>query len=262
MPRADICIESFMDDQPLIERAKRVHDAGFDAIEFWFYDAGGDRKVGELASYCRSTNMLINNVVANAPDGSIGGSLVKPDDRSKYLSRVRETIAVAKDIGCGKMITCTGNWMPGVSPAEHRKSVADGLKAAADIAGAQGMTLLLEVLNSRVDHTGYFLDSLDEGAAIVREVGNQALKLLFDVYHIQIMQGDIVSRIEQHLEVIGHFHSAGVPGRHELDDGELNYPNILRKLDELGYEGFFGLEYWPKLPVDESLRKMRALTRT
>jgi len=262
MPRADICIESFMDDQPLVERAKRVNDAGFDAIEFWFYDAGGDRKVGELASYCRSTNMLINNVVANAPDGSIGGSLVKSDDRSKYLSRVRETIAVAKDIGCGKMITCTGNWRPGVSPDEHRKSVVDSLKAAADIAGAQGMTLLLEVLNSRVDHAGYFLDSLDEGAAIVREVGNPALKLLFDVYHVQIMQGDIISRIEQHLEVIGHFHSAGVPGRHELDDGELNYPNILRKLDELGYEGFFGLEYWPKLPVDESLRKMRALTRT
>ena len=262
MPRIDVCIEAFLEDLPLSERAKRVVDAGFDAVEFWFYDMDDRHDISKLAEFCRSKNVLINNVVANAPDGSIGGSLTNPADRPKYLARVKETIKVAKDIGCSKMITCTGNWIPGVPDSYHRKSMLDSLRAASDIAGAEGMTLLLEVLNSKVDHPGYALDNLDEGAAICRDIASPAMKLLFDVYHIQIMQGNIIARIEEHQDVIGHFHSAGVPGRHELDSGELNYANILRKVDEIGYKGCFGLEYWPELPVDESLRKMRALTKS
>ncbi len=261
MPRVDVCIESFLEDLPLVERAKRVYDAGFDAVEFWFYDMGGeDRRIGDLAEFCRSKNILINNIVVNSPDAGIGGSLVDVNDRPKYLKRLKDTIAVAKDIGCEKMITCTGNTLDGVSYQEQRQCLIDTLKAAGEIADSEGVTLFLEVLNSEVDHPGYFLDCLDEGASIIREVNNPAVKLLFDIYHIQIMQGNIISRIEKNIDIIGHFHSAGVPGRHELDSGELNYPAIIKKIDNLGYKGCFGLEYWPSLPVDESLRKMRQLT--
>ena len=261
MPRIDVCIETMYQKLPLAERAKRVYDAGFDAIEFWFYDMGGDRKIGELASFCRSKNILINNVVANSPDGGIGGSLTDPADRPKYLARVKETIRVAKDIGCTKMITCTGNWRRGVTMTEQKQSVVESLKAATEIAEKEGITLLLEPLNSAVDHAGYFLDSADEGAMICRAVWSPNMKLLFDVYHMQIMEGNVIARIERCMDVIGHFHSAGVPGRHELDDGELNYPEIIRRIDALGYQGLFGLEYWPALDADESLRKMRALTQ-
>lgn len=261
MPGIDVCIEPLFPDLSLVERAKRVRDAGFDAIEFWFYDMGGDRGIGELAGYCRSTGMLINNIVANSPDGAIGGSLTDPADRRKYVERVRESIRVAKDIGCDKMITCTGNFRAGVSREEQRRSVVDGLKAACEVCEAEGITLLLEALNTLVNHPGYFLDSSDEGAAICREVGSPNMKLLYDVYHMQIMEGNVIARIEEHFDVISHFHSAGVPGRHELDDGELNYPGILRRIDALGYKGLFGLEYWPSLPDDESLTKMRSLTR-
>lgn len=261
MPRVDVCIETMFNDLPLAERAKRVHDAGFDAIEFWFYDAGGDRKIGDLASFCRSTGMLINNTVANSPDGGVGGSLTDPADRQRYVERVKETIRVAKDIGCSKLITCTGNLREGVSPTEQRRSVVDSLKAACEVCEKEGITLLLEPLNTAVDHAGYFLDSADEGAAICREVGSPKMKLLFDVYHMQVMQGNVIARIEKYIDLIGHFHSAGVPGRHELDDGELNYPEILRRIDAVGYTGCFGLEYWPALDPDESLRRMRALAR-
>ena len=260
MPRIDICIEPLFTDQPLVERAKRVHDAGFDAIEFWFYDMGGDRKIGELASYCRSAGMLINDIVANSPDGKIGGSLTDPADRPKYVERVKETIRVAKDIGCEKLITCTGNFLPLPDLQRQRESVLHSLKAACEVCEKEGITLLLEPLNSAVDHKGYFLDSADKGAEIVREVGSPNMKLLYDVYHMQIMQGNVIARIERHMDVIGHFHAAGVPGRHELDDGELNYPEIIRRIDALGYKGCLGLEYWPKLADDESLRRMRALT--
>jgi hydroxypyruvate isomerase len=261
MPRVDVCIETMFKDLPLVERAKRVYDAGFDAIEFWFYDMGGDRKIGDLASFCRSKDILINDIVANSPDGSIGGSLTDSADRPKYLARVKETIRVAKDIGCDKIITCTGNWLPGMNKEDHRRSVRNSLKAAADIAEKEHVTLLLEPLNTLVDHPGYFLDSAEMGADLCDAVRSPNLKLLFDVYHMQIMQGNLIARIERHIDVIGHFHSAGVPGRHELDDGELNYPEILRRIDALGYTGLFGLEYWPALEPGESLRRMRDLTR-
>jgi hydroxypyruvate isomerase len=261
MPKVCVCVEMMYQDLSLAERARRVYDAGFDAVEIWFYDMGGDRKIGELSSFCRSVNMTINDMVANSPDGGIGGSLTDPADRPKYIARVKETIRVAKDVGCEKLITCTGNFRQGVSREEQRRSVVDSLKAACEVAESEGITLLLEPLNTLVDHKGYFVDSADEGAAICREVGSQSMKLLFDVYHMQIMQGNVIARIEQHMDVIGHFHAAGVPGRHELDSGELNYPEIMRRIDQLGYQGMFGLEYRPALAPDESLRQMRRLTQ-
>ena len=94
----------------------------------------------------------------------------------------------------------------------------------------------------------------------IRSLKGGQLKVLSAVYHMQIMQGNIIARVEEHMDVIGHFHAAGVPGRHELDDGELNYPEIMRRIDQLGYQGMFGLEYRPALAPDESLRRMRALT--
>ena len=260
MPRIDVCIEPLFPELSLADRAKKVYDAGFDAIEFWFYDMGGDRKIGELASFCRSKDILINNIVANSPDGSIGGSLTDPADRPKYLRRVKETIRVAKDIGCDKIITCSGNWRSGVNLTDHRRSVHDSLRAAADIAEKEKVTLLLEPLNSLIDHPGYFVDSFSEGAGLVGAVWSPNVKLLFDVYHMQIMQGNVIALIEKYADRIGHFHAAGVPGRHELDDGELNYPGILKRIDALGYEGCFGLEYWPALDPTESLGRMRKLT--
>lgn len=261
MPRVCVCIEPLFPKLSLAERAEKVADAGFDTIEFWFYDMGGDRGIDALADVCRARNVAINDIVVNSPDGSIGGSLVAPADRDKYLARLRETIEVARRLGCPRMITCTGNALPDVPREEQRKSVVDTLSAAAPVAAEAGITLVLEALNSLVDHEGYFLDSPDEAASIIREIGHPNVKYLYDVYHMQIMSGNVIATIQRDIDVIGHFHSAGVPGRHELSDGELNYPNILKAIDALDYDGCFGLEYWPVGDHEESLRAMRALTR-
>lgn len=266
MPRVDVCIEAVFEGAPLVERAKRVNEAGFDAVEFWFYDfdpkhGPGDRNLAEFGKYCADNNILINNAVVNSPDAGIGGSLVDPADRDGYIQRLKETIKVCKDINCNAAITCTGNMIPGRSYEEQKLSVIDSLKAAAEVAQAENFKLHLEALNTLVDHEGYFLDSAEEGGDIIRKVGSPNVKLLFDVYHMQIMAGNIISRIEKLMDTIGHFHAAGVPGRHDLDMGELNYPNIIKAIDDFGYNGLFGLEYWPAGDDMESLKRMRTLTR-
>ena len=261
MAKICVCIEPLFPDLSLAERVEKVADAGFNAIEFWFYDMGGDRGIDALNEACRRRGIAINDIVVNSPDGSIGGTLVAPADRDKYLARLRETIGVARKLGCPCLITCTGNTFPNVPREDQRRSIVDSLTAAAPIAAEAGMTLVLEALNSLVDHEGYFLDSPDEAASIVREIGHPNVKYLYDVYHMQIMSGNVIATIQRDIDVIGHFHSAGVPGRHELSDGELNYRNILKAIDALGYRGCFGLEYWPVGDHEESLRAMRALTQ-
>ncbi len=118
---------------------------------------------------------------------------------------------------------------------------------------------MLEPLNSLVDHRGYFLDQPDTAAAIVREVAHPNAALLFDIYHMQIMRGNVIETIRASLDVIRHFHSAGVPGRHELDTGELDYPRIVEAIADAGYSGCFGLEYFPAGDSAASLTRMRRL---
>jgi hydroxypyruvate isomerase len=111
----------------------------------------------------------------------------------------------------------------------------------------------------QVDHAGYYLDSTAEAVAIVRAVNSPHLRILYDVYHMQIMEGNVIATIEKNIEWIGHFHSAGVPGRAEHFGGELDYPVILRRIEATGYEGAFGLEYFPKMADHlESLKRVRA----
>ena len=125
-----------------------------------------------------------------------------------------------------------------------------------------GVTLLLEALNTQVDHPGYWLSSSDMGAELCREVGSQRLKLLFDCYHMEIMEGDLIEHISRHADVIGHFHAAGVPGRHEPFVGELDYAPLVEHIRSLGWSGVMALEYRPSLDDNgESLRRSLAALR-
>jgi hydroxypyruvate isomerase len=120
---------------------------------------------------------------------------------------------------------------------------------------------VLEPLNSLIDHNGYFLDNPYDAADIVRAVHHPSVGLLFDCYHMQIMGGNLIQAIRDNVDVIRHFHSAGVPGRHDLDDGELNYPRIVDAIAATGYKGCFGLEYFPNGDSAESLANMRRLLK-
>jgi hydroxypyruvate isomerase len=267
MIQIDVCLEAVFTSLPTEKRIEKIAQAGYRVVEFWFHDATFDgtecsrkqpKNATVLAGVCKKWGITINNMVVNAPDGSVGGAPVRAKDRTRYLERLEEVIEFAAETGCRKAITCSGNLQPGLSRARMRANLEKALGEAAAIAAKKGFSLLLEPLNTRVDHPGYYLDSSTEAAELVRAVASPNLRLLYDVYHMQIMEGNVITTIEKHLNLIGHFHSAGVPGRGELLAGELNYPQILKSIAAMGYQGRFGLEYFPKMKDHlASLRKVR-----
>jgi len=267
-----VCLESIFPGLPAEDRIRKIAQAGYPFAEFWFHDATFDgvgcslklpKNAVSLAAACKKHGVTINNMVVNAPDGSFGGAPVKAEDLGRYLERLVEVIEFAGLVDCRKAITCSGNVQPGLGRNRMRANLEKALSQAAVIAAKKGFTLLLEPLNTRVDHPGYYLDSSAEGAELVREIASPNLRLLYDFYHMQIMEGNVIANVEKHLDIIGHFHSAGVPGRGELFTGELNYPQILRRIGASGYQGRFGLEYFPKMKSHlASLKKVRTWLQT
>jgi len=257
MVRLSVCLETVFTDLPVGVRIGKIAQAGFRHVEFWHPEGTFDGKqvrfdlakdAADLREACRRHGVAINDFALHAWDGSIGGSPVKAGDRQRYLAQIERMIEFAAAIGCTKGITLSGTADSALSRVQMRRNLENALGAAAEIAAKADFTLLLEPLNTLVDHAGYYLDSTAEAAEVIRSIHSPHLRLLYDVYHMQIMEGKVIATIERNIDIIGHFHSAGVPGRAELFDTELNYPAILKRIDALGYEGCFGLEYFPRTP--------------
>jgi hydroxypyruvate isomerase len=180
---------------------------------------------------------------------------------------ITKAVTASADFGCPSVITFSGmrgDLPPGPEGDEiGKKNFVDGIKRVLPLAEQKKVTLALEMLNSRVDvemkgHPGYQCDSIEWAVDVCNRVGSDRLKILFDIYHVQIMEGDVVANIRKYYPLIAHFHTAGVPGRHEIDDTqEVNYRFIAKTLVELGYDGFVAHEYRPSPGRDplESLRQ-------
>ena len=251
-----LCIEMALTRFPFRDRFQAAADVGFRNVEMWFVEGFSyDGSPDALSLIAEKANVKITNTVIGAPDGSIGGGLTNPGNRETWLERARMTLDFNKEAGIGSTIVCTGNCVDGMTDEGMAVSVMEGLKPTVEMAEKAGVTLLLEPLNTTCDHPGYFLASSDRGAGICRALKSDRMRLLFDCYHMQIMEGDLVRHIGRNMDMIGHFHGAGVPGRHELYHGETDYPFLLRQIDAFGYKGIFGLEYEPSLDDVRSLRR-------
>jgi hydroxypyruvate isomerase len=246
-----VCIDAVFRGRLQEEALDAVKVAGFRAFEFWHW---WDRDLEGLCTKARALGLSCAALCTRSV------SLTDPAQRDSYLAELKESIGAAKKTGANIIISQLGN-DTGERRDFQRRSILAGLKAAVPLLEEGDVTLAIEPLNGRVDHIGVFLESSDEGFEIVRESGGGRVKLLFDIYHQQITEGDIISRITNNLDSIVHFHAAGTPGRHELDQGELNYPAIFKVLDERGYRGFMGLEYFPSRDVMVGLEKLRGLGR-
>ena len=180
---------------------------------------------------------------------------VNPAYHENCEKRLREGIDLAVQVGCRNVITFTGMREPEISPEAGAKHCVDLWKRVIGYAEQKKVNLCLEHLNSRDNthpmkgHPGYFGDHVDFCVELIQRVGSPNMKLLFDIYHVQIMDGDVIRRLRQHKDVIGHIHTAGVPGRAELDHTqELNYPAIMRAILEIGFTGFVAQEFIPTWP--------------
>jgi hydroxypyruvate isomerase len=193
--------------------------------------------------------------VVNAWDGLYGGCPVNAEDKQKFLEQVDKMIDFAKVIGCNSGVIMAGVLVPGLTRSQMRSNMEEAFGAALDIATRRDFTLLVEPLNTEVDHAGFYLDSTAEAIELVRQYDSPRMKLLYDIYHMQIMDGNVVETIRQNVDILGHVHVAGVPGRAEPDACELSYPFIFEQAAALGYEGRFGLEYFPKLDPARSLAR-------
>ena len=257
-----LCIEMAFAKLPFEDRIRKAAGCGFRNVEMWFVDKSFKGKPEQLAKIAEAHGVAITNTVIGSPDGSIGGGLTNPTKRKKWLARAAMTIEFTKQAEIPATIVCTGNEVKGMTHSKMLASVIAGLKPTVEMAEKVGVTLLLEPLNTTYDHPGYFLAGSDAGAEICRKIGSSRLKLLFDCYHMQIMEGDLVNHIKRNIDVIGHFHAAGVPGRHEVYQGETDYPFLLGQIEKLGYQGVFGLEYLPSTDHEHSVRRTLAhLTR-
>jgi len=231
------CIEMIFNNVPeFVDRIDGVADSGLPAFEFWGWHNKDLQAVRERA------DALSLTVAACGCDAS--GALVDPENTEAWAKGARESIAMAKDLGIPTLIVTTGNEMDIERRLQHR-AVVDGLKGVAPAAEANEITLVLEPLNLLVDHAGYYLSTSDEGFEIVSEVGSPRVKLLYDIYHQQITEGNLIATITDNIDAIGHFHVADVPGRFEPGTGEINYANVFAAIAGTDYDGYMGLEFRP-----------------
>ncbi len=249
--RLSACIEAVFTKAPFEQRLDEVKAAGLTVFEFWGW------RNHDLDSLARKKDETGLELAAFSCE--TGGPLVAAGSAQKFLPALKESIAAAKKLGCQRLIATVGNELPNVSRAEQHQNIVSALKAGAPVCEEAGITLVLEPLNILVNHKGYYLATSAEGFQILDEVGSPKVQLLFDIYHQQITEGNLIQNITRNIGKIGHFHVADVPGRHEPGTGEINYGNVFRAIVKAGYTGCLGLEMWPTIDHATAVKQTLAL---
>jgi len=232
----------------LDELFKIAAEIGYAAVELW--DRGDDLE--EVVALARKHNLVVASMSGH---GSLADGLNKRSNHDRIEDELKTSIDVAAQYGIPGLICFSGNRQPYQTEVEAIEAVADGLRRVAPYAEKKGVNLNLELLNSKIDHPGYQCDHTAWGVAVCERVNSPRVKLLYDIYHMQIMEGDVIRTIRENIKWIGHFHTAGNPGRRDMDDTqELNYAGICRAIAETDYELYVGHEFVPKGDLIAALR--------
>ncbi len=232
---------------------------GYDAFEmFDWRDASVlETFVAEKKKYSLACACLVANKGVTAP----GCGLVNPREREGFLEQINLSAEAAKKVDARRLVVLTGNELGGLRRSEQMANAVAALRQAAPILEKNGITAVVEVLNTYVDHAGYFLYHMRDAAEMIDGVGSPNVKILCDLYHVQIMEGNLITNIRTHIDRIGHFHIGDHPGRHEPGTGEINYRNVFKAIYDLGdrYQGYAALEYRPLASLEENLAAMRKM---
>ena len=249
---------------PLSDSIKLVHDSGFGAIEHLVWK-GLDLN---FVSCLLSEYSIINTALFFATEDECSNKLaswrhgmVYEDAKPHVLKAVRETVTAAKCLGTPNIIMITGDERSDISREYQFENCVSTLKEAAKIAEAEGITLCVEPLNRIVDHKGYFLNTSKDGFDLIRAVDSPSVRLVFDVYHQQVTEGNIIRNLTENLELIGHIHIADNPGRNQPGTGEINYNNVFTALKNSSYDKFIAFECGTTVPLDKLLLDMKMLIK-
>ena len=255
-----LCLEMVYPGLPFADRMEAAARAGCRAVEFWDWKTKDQETLPRLA---RDLGLEIS-----AFSGNRQWTLTNPADRAGLLDELRHAMDAARRWGCRHLMLLADRLLedgsaaplpPGLSEAGKLDSIAESLARAAEAARGSGVTLVLEPLNTKLDHPRYFLSSSVVGFELVRRVNAAEVRLLYDVYHLSMMGEDAAAALEAGFPWLGYVHAADMPGRHEPGSGTIDYSRVMATLRRLGYAGAIGLEFSPSGDSDAAVRSALAL---
>lgn len=265
--KLSVRVEPLFPGLTLPAQMAKVAEAGYGGFEFGDWRAQNAAEIVKLKNKLRLECACI---VGNRSVNPKGMGLCDPAERDGFLAEIRASAEAAQRFETTRIVVLTGFKIPGRTRSQQHASVVEGLKRAHDIVSRAGVTMILEPINTLAaveplnptgnNHADYFLDRPSEAFEIVSEVGSPYLKVLYDLYHAQIMEGNLIETIRRNIALIGHIHIGDVPGRHEPGTGEIHHANVFRAIRASGFSGFAAMEYIPSKDAMTTLRETRNLT--
>lgn len=239
---------------PFLERLRKVAEAGFSHYEFWPWR---NKDIEAVITLNRELGLTPVQFTASPKRFNLGITQPGPERREEFEADVRAAAAVAKRLGVKKLCVVAGEEVEGHSRDAQTEAVIASLKAGAKIVEPEGITIILEPLNILVDHPRQHVVTSEHAARIIKAVGSPNVKILFDVYHQQISEGNLTVNIRKYHDMIGYYQLADHPGRHEPTTGEINYPFVLRTIHDVGYRGAIGMEMSAKSDPATAFKAIR-----
>lgn len=241
--RYSVNVSILFTEVPFLERFARARDAGFTAVELW-WPRGEDLDATRAAIEDAGVDVVGLNFDAGDMPAGDRGLISDPARRDAFRANVPVALELAHAVGCTKLNALAGHELPGLEREAQLELARENVRFAADAAADQGADVLIEAVNT-IENGPYLLSRTDDAADFVRSVDRHNVRLQYDAYHMQRMEGNLVATIERHLDAIAHVQIADSPGRGQPGTGEINFDFVLARLEELGYDGHVGLEYKP-----------------
>jgi hydroxypyruvate isomerase len=258
--RYSACIEMLFTELPFAKRFAAAKKAGFDAVEFWLWQNKDlDLVEEQLAKHDLELGIF---------QGNTGGTMINPADFNQYCDGVEESLTIAQRLGATTLFTMTDILGPDRCVVPTAKPVPEAKKEGAILrvmerlgpaAAKAGVTLVMEPLNTLVDHAGYHISHSRIAWDLHAKIAHPNVKVLYDCYHMQIMEGNLIETIRANVDAIGYLHTADVPGRHQPGTGEINYLNVIAAATAAGYDGIIGCEFAPTVASAKAARETLAL---
>jgi hydroxypyruvate isomerase len=237
-------VSTLFKEVPFLERFGRAAEAGFGAVEFW-WPTGEDLVAVEEAVKDAGLSVALFNFDAGDMAAGDRGLVSDPERQGRFRESVPVALELARSLGCARLNVLVGKELPGVEREEQLGLARENVRYAADRARENGVTVLVEAVNT-FENGPYLISTTEQAVGFVRGVGRENVRVQYDVYHMQRMEGNLVATLREHVGLMGHVQIADSPDRHEPGTGEIRYRYVLGELEALGYDGYVGLEYNPK----------------